>query len=133
MINARNQPGNIKARIIAISSDGGQKWDTTYFDDNLPDPVCEGAILSLGLKKNKSILAFCNAADTAQRNNLRLRISYDEGKTWKKNILVDKSPTADKRIDYTAYSDIVDLGKNRIGVLYERNRYSEITFTTVNW
>ena len=133
MINARNQVGNIKARIIAISNNGGQKWDTTYFDNNLPDPVCEGTILTLGMKKNKSILAFCNAADTLQRNNLTLRISYDDGKTWKKNILVDKSPTPDKGRNYTAYSDIVDLRKNRIGILYERADYSEITFTIVKW
>ena len=133
MINARNQMGNIKARIIAISNNGGQKWDTTYFDNNLPDPVCEGSILTIGKKKNKSILAFCNAADTVQRNNLTLRISYDEGTTWKKNILIDKSPTPDKGRDYTAYSDIVDLGKNKIGVLYERAGYSEITFTIAKW
>jgi sialidase-1 len=133
MINARNQLGNIKARIIAISNNGGQKWDSTYFDNNLPDPVCEGTILTVGMKKNKSVLAFCNAADSLQRNNLTLRISYDDGKTWKKNILIDKSPTQDKRRDYTAYSDIVDLGKNKIGVLYERAGYSEITFTIAKW
>jgi sialidase-1 len=133
MINARTQLGNIRARIIAISNDGGQKWDTTYFDNNLPDPVCEGTILTLAMKKNKTILAFCNAADTVQRNNLTLRISYDDGRTWKKSILIDKSPTSDKNRDYTAYSDITDLGKNRIGVLYERAGYSEITFTIVKW
>lgn len=133
MINARNQQGNIKARIIAISNDGGQTWDTTYFDNKLPDPVCEGTILTLGMKKGKSILAFCNAADTLQRNNLTLRISYRDGKTWKKNILIDRSPTPDKSRDYTAYSDIVDLGKNKIGVLYERAGYSEITFTIAQW
>jgi sialidase-1 len=133
MINARNQLGNIKARIIAISNDGGQKWDTTYFDNNLPDPVCEGTILTLGIKKNKSILAFCNAADTLQRNNLTLRISYDEGKSWKKNILIDKSSSADKSKDYSAYSDIVELSRSRIGVLYEKANYSEIIFTMVKW
>ena len=133
MINARNQLGNIKARIIAISNNGGQKWDTTYFDNNLPDPVCEGSILTIGIKKNKSILAFCNAADTLQRNNLTLRISYDDGKTWKKNILIEKSPTPEKGRDYTGYSDIVDLGKNKIGVLYEKSGYSEITFTIAKW
>ncbi len=133
MINSRNQLGNVKARIIAISKEGGQKWDTTYFDNNLPDPVCEGALLTIEAKKNKNIIAFCNAADTLQRNNLTLRISYDGGILWKKNILIDKSPSSDRNKDYTAYSDIVDLGKKRIGVLYERAGYSEIIFTTVKW
>jgi len=61
MFNSRNQKGDVRARIVAISSNGGQSWDTTYFDNNLPDPVCQGSILTLGTKKEKSILAFCNA------------------------------------------------------------------------
>lgn len=133
MVNARNQLGNVKARIVAISNDGGQKWDTTYFDKNLPDPVCEGSILTIGMKRSKSILAFCNAADTAQRNSLTLRISNDDGATWKKSILIDKSPTAGKSKDYTAYSDIVVLDKKRIGVLYEKENYAQIVFAPVKW
>jgi sialidase-1 len=135
MMNIRNQKGDVKARIVAISNDGGSKWDTVYFDKNLPDPVCEGSILSLGIKNKKMILAFCNAADTSQRNNLTLRISYDEGKTWKKNILIDKNPKPyeNKNNDYTAYSDLVKLNKKTIGVLYEKANYAEIVFVAINW
>ena len=32
MFNSRNQKGDIRARIVCISSNGGQTWDTTYFD-----------------------------------------------------------------------------------------------------
>ncbi|MEN9701352.1 MAG: hypothetical protein RIR55_667 [Bacteroidota bacterium] len=130
MLNVRNQYGDVKARIVAISSDGGVKWDTAYFDRNLPDPVCEGAILTVGFKKGKAILAFCNAADTTQRNDLTLRISADEGKTWKKSYLIDNKESKDQKKDYTAYSDIVLLNKKTIGVLYERAGYSEIVFTS---
>jgi sialidase-1 len=45
----------------------------------------------LAKKKGKSILAFCNPADTARRDNLTLQISYNEGKTWKKSYLIEKS------------------------------------------
>lgn len=130
MLNFRNQEGSIRQRIVAISSDGGVKWDTTYFDKNLPDPVCQGTILTIGQQKGKSILAFCNAADTLNRDNLTLRISYDEGRTWKYNYLVDKNETQEKG-DYTAYSDIVKQSDNTIGVLYERKNYSEIVFVPV--
>lgn len=135
MMNIRNQKGDVKARIVAISNDGGSKWDTVYFDKQLPDPVCEGSILSLGIKNKKMILAFCNAADTSQRNNLTLRISYDEGKTWGKNILIDKNPKPyeNKNNDYTAYSDLVKLNKKTIGVLYEKANYAEIVFVAINW
>lgn len=130
MLNARNQKGDIKARIVAISSNGGQAWDTTYFDKNLPDPVCEGSILTVGKKNRKNILAFCNAADTLNRNNLTLLISFDDGKTWKKKFLIDR---ADSKKDYTAYSDIVTISKNVIGILYEKDNYKEIVFTKIKW
>lgn len=130
MMNSRNQKGDIKARIVSISSDGGAAWDTSYFDNDLPDPVCQGSILDLGRKKGKNILAFCNAADTKQRDNLTLRISFDEGKTWPKNFLVYKG---DKQGDNAAYSDIVKLSRNEVGVFYEKDNYSQIIFTTVKW
>jgi sialidase-1 len=131
MMNSRNQKGDVRARIVSISSDGGATWDTTYFDKNLPDPVNQGSILAVGRKNGKNILAFSNAADEKRRDNLTLRISYDDGQTWKENFSVDKS--TDNRRDFTAYSDLVQLSDNTIGVLYERDGYREIVFTTVKW
>lgn len=130
MFNSRNQKGDVRARIVAISSNGGQSWDSTYFDRNLPDPVCQGSILTLGTKKGKSILAFCNAADETKRNNLTLRISYDDGKTWTKNFVIYNNP---EKNDAAAYSDIVKTGKNSVGILFEKDGYSQIVFTTLKW
>jgi len=131
MMNSRNQRGDIRARIVSISSDGGATWDTSYFDKTLIDPVNEGSILTIGHKKGKNIIVFCNAADIKRRDSLTLRISYDDGKTWKKSYLIDKSP--DGKGDYTAYSDLVKLSKNKIGVLYEKDNYKEIVFTAIKW
>lgn len=131
MMNSRNQRGDVKARIISISSDGGASWDTTYFDTTLVDPVNQGSILTIGKRKGKNIIAFCNADDAKRRDNLTLRISYDEGKTWSKNYRIDKG--AESNNDFTAYSDIVPLSDKQIGVLYERDGYKQIVFTTVNW
>lgn len=132
MINARNQQGDIRSRIIAISNNGGQSWTRTYFDPQLPDPVCEGSLLNIGTKHQKHILAFTNAANTRRRDSLTLRISMDEGVTWNKKILLDAAP--DETIkDFTAYSDIVLLDKKLVGVLYERAGYGQVVFTVVNW
>lgn len=90
IFNARNQRRDVKARIVGFSRDGGHSWHTAYIDKNLPDPVCQGSILNIGFKKGKAILAFCNAADTLKRDNLTLRISYDEGKTWPIAKQIDK-------------------------------------------
>jgi len=130
MMNVRNQKGDVKARIIATSSNGGEKWDTAYFDKNLPDPVCEGSILTIGKKGKKNILAFCNAADTTRRDNLVLRISFDDGKTWNKNITVDNHG---KDRNNAAYSDIVKTSDQKIGILYEKDNYTRIVFTEVKW
>ncbi|MEZ4903594.1 MAG: sialidase family protein [Spirosomataceae bacterium] len=129
MLNARNQKGDIRARIVAISSNGGETWDSTYFDYNLPDPVCEGSLLAIGKKKGKSVLAFCNAADTKNRDNLTLRISFDEGKTWAISKVIDKA--AQPKASHAAYSDIVKLSKDKIGILYEKDDYAQIVFTAV--
>lgn len=132
MMNSRNQEGSVRARIVAISSNGGQSWDTAYFDRTLIDPVNEGSLLRIGTKKGKAVLAFCNAADIKRRDNLTLRISKDDGRTWTKNIVVDRSPESSKG-DFTAYSDIVKISKHKIGVLYERDGYKQIVFSIIKW
>jgi sialidase-1 len=129
MMNIRNQKGDIKNRIVAISNNGGQTWDTTYFDKNLPDPVCQGSILTIGKRKGSNILAFCNSADTEIRDNLTLRISHNDGLTWTKSIVVDRTGKEEN----TAYSDIVKIASKKIGVLYEKEAYSKIVFTVVKW
>lgn len=131
MMNSRNQRGDVRKRIVSISSDGGSSWDSTYFDQTLIDPVNQGSILTLGGKDGKNIIAFCNAADTARRDNLTLRISYDDGKTWSKSFVIDKS--IDGKKDYTAYSDLVKISDDKIGILYERDNYKEIVFTVLKW
>ncbi|WP_121356652.1 sialidase family protein [Flavisolibacter nicotianae] len=132
MMNSRNQKGDVRARIVSISSTGGATWDTTYFDQTLIDPVNEGSLLTVGQKGGKNILAFCNAADARRRDNLTLRISNDDGHTWKKTFVIDKSSDGTHG-DYTAYSDLVKLGRKKIGVLYEKDGYKQIVFTAVKW
>jgi sialidase-1 len=133
ILNARNQKGDVRARISAISSDGGKTWDKIGFDTKLPDPVCEGSILNIGKINGKHILAFSNPAHTTKRDNLTLRISYDDGETWKDIIPVECSEKINDQHDYTAYSDIVRVSNNELGILYERKDYTEIVFKLVKW
>ena len=130
MLNLRNQQGHVRARYTAISDDGGQIWKDQKFDMSLPDPVCQGSLLTIGKNKGKNILAFCNAADQNQRNNLTLRISKDDGQSWYKSILIY---TREGKGDWSAYSDIVKISKKKIGVLWEKDGYSKIVFTVVKW
>jgi sialidase-1 len=130
IFNARNQKGDIRERIVAYSNDGGQTWDSTYFDKTLIDPVCQGSILTIGKRNGKNILAFVNAADQQKRNNLTLRISFDEGKSWPVSKVIANDPT---REDFAAYSDVVTMNKNTVGILFEKDHYQTIEFVPVNW
>lgn len=127
MMNIRNQGGNPRSRIVAISNNGGQTWASEKYDPNLPDPVCQGSLLNIGFQNNKALLAFSNNNNTTTRQNLTLRISLDEGNSWTKSFLVDYDGSS------TAYSDLVMMNANKVGVLYERCGTTEITFTVIDW
>jgi sialidase-1 len=129
MMNSRNQRGDKKMRIVSVSEDGGNRWVASFFDSTLIDPVCQGSILNIGWKDNRAVLAFSNAATPNRRDSLMVRVSLDEGVSWKHSLLIDHDP--DKKKDHTAYSDLVLVNKKTVGVLYERNGYKEIVFQTI--
>jgi sialidase-1 len=130
MVNICNLGGRVRQRIVVFSKTGGQSWDASSFDKNLPDPICQASILTINVKKDKSEIAFCNPADTKRRDNLMLRVSEDEGKTWNKNYVIYNT-NAEANIDPAAYSDLANIHKkNAIGILYEKDNYSKIVFTT---
>lgn len=129
LLNSRNQKGDEKYRIFARSQNGGKSWSKAGFDKNLPDPVCQGSLLTIRDK----IIAFSNNADQKNRNNLTLRISFDEGKTWTKSFLVEGKENLKSNEDFTAYSDLVLIDKNQIGILYEKEDYKKIVFRIIKW
>ena len=134
ILNARNQQGNIKTRITAFSNDGGVHFEKAFYENQLPDPICEGAILNVGKRKGQTILAFVNATDTLYRNNLCLHISKDEGVRWSKKIVIESTTeVSEMKKDYTSYADIIKVGKRKIGVLYERDNYQQIVFSVIKW
>jgi sialidase-1 len=134
MMNIRNQRGDIRQRIVGLSANGGSTWDDTYFDPQLPDPVCQGSIITIAQKKGAYSLAFSNAADTQNRDNLTIRISHDDGRTWPISIPIDHGAlSGESPKDFTAYSDLVLLNSKHIGILYERKDYSQIVFKNIKW
>lgn len=132
IMSIRNQRGDVRQRILAFSSDGGATWDKQYFEPSLIDPVCQGSIISLMDSKGNFILAHSNNADEENRNNLSLKVSFDQGKTWPETILLDAVENPGKSA-YTAYSDLVVLKDNTVGIIYEKNNYSEIVFKAISF
>lgn len=124
MVNCRlNGPG---MRQIHSSIDKGKSW-TTLTDSTLVDPGCNASIvrltaLSAGDDKNR--LLFSNANSSEGRENLTLKISYDEGKTWSmgKTIYTGGS----------AYSTMTILKNGEIGIVFEKDDYTENAFVRVS-
>lgn len=131
MMNSRNQRGDIRARIVTISRDGGRTWGRPTFDTTLPDPVCQGSIADAGGRGRRQKIVFCNNADTLSRNNLTLRVSLDDGRTWSRSCRIYGRDSLADRNDWSGYSDITPAGHGKVGILYERDNYSEIVYTTV--
>ena len=132
IMSVRNQKGDIRQRILAFSSDGGASWDKAEFEEELPDPVCQGSIISLTDTSNRFTLVHSNNADTSHRNNLTLKFSYAEGKTWPKSMLIDGIEDPGKT-SYTGYSDLVSPKQNVIGIIYEKENYSKIVYKWIRW
>jgi sialidase-1 len=95
MLNIRNNsPKNRRA--IAFSPDGATQWTPPVFDEQLKEPICMASLCRLSEKgkQDKDRLLFANPDNLlrfgkpikpgamADRMNLTVKLSYDEGKTW---------------------------------------------------
>ncbi|GGW36143.1 sialidase family protein [Arenibacter certesii] len=120
MINSRvNKSG---MRYTHISSDEGKTW-TSSPEPGLIDPGCNGSIIRYtsieqGFKKNR--LLFSNAKMAKGRENMTVRISYDEGKTWSEGKTIYTGGSA--------YSSLTVLENGDIGLFFEKDGYKENPF-----
>ncbi len=112
MLNMRNNDRPLPNRKVSTSKDGGVTWSPAAFDSLLVEPVCQGALLWYSFKPN--VLLFANPAHTKKRKNLTLRISYDNGTTWPKQMVINKP--------LSAYNDLVALPNGDIVCLFETGK-----------
>jgi sialidase-1 len=120
MLNMRSYAGQNR-RAVSISRDRGLTWTPPVLDEALIEPVCQACLMRFG-QGRKAVLLFSNPADT-KRVNMTVRLSRDEGKTWSVSKTVHAGPSA--------YSNLIELKGNTVGLLYERgdaDRHERITF-----
>jgi sialidase-1 len=120
-LSMRNYDGTFR-RAYSISRDNGITWGDVKIDETLIDPVCQASIIS---DPDKSLVAFCNPA-SLKREDLTLRISYDDCKSWLKSISIYRGPSA--------YSDLAILD-NTILCVYENGdntAYERISLTRID-
>lgn len=119
MLNARTISPRHR-RVVVISKDGARNWSAPRFQDELVEPVCFGSLVRHSGKK----LLFVNPdnllrgavegapGQSRDRRNLTVRLSEDDGNTWKAKKVIDPG--------WSGYADINTGPDGAIYVLYER-------------
>jgi sialidase-1 len=104
-------------RAVATSRDGGMTWSAVRDDSTLVEPVCQASILRYSWPENRerSRILFSNPA-AKKRENMMVRVSYDEGRTWALGRTIHAGPAA--------YSCLAVLPDKSVGCLYERGEKS---------
>ncbi len=121
LMSIRNQSGDERHRLLALSKDGGETWDSVWFAQDLPDPVCQGSILNYINNKGEHLLLHANPDSEAERCCLTVKVSRDEGGHWEKWLEIYRGSAA--------YCDLVQVDESSGGVLYEKDDYVRISFT----
>lgn len=120
----------IRRRAISTSQDQGATWSQVRYDPVLIDPVCQGSIVRYMPADNSlgnRMLLFSNPADVNVRENMTVRISYDDGETWGLSKTVYSG--------HSAYSSLAVLADGTVGLLFEGGAYSpydKIMFAAFN-
>jgi sialidase-1 len=127
MTNLRNE-GKQRRRAVSVSPDGVSTWSVPTLHEELFEPVCMASLVRVG-----SGLVFANPA-ALPRNDLTIRLSGDEGRTWTHSKLLLPGPTG--------YSDMATGPDSSVYILYEQvdmsspeARKQNLLFTrfTVEW
>ena len=117
-------------RTVVTTTDLGKTWNVHKTSRSaLPEPVCMASLYKHQYLKNgkkHSILLFANPNSTTVRNQITLKVSFDEGNTWpsEKYILLDELKGA-------GYSSITSLDDETIGIIYEGSQ-AQLIFQQIN-
>ena len=132
--NSRDSGSAPGTRSITYSSDGGVTYDGPFVaEPQITTPVVQNSALrfrAVDQGDAENILIHSGPGQPSSRNDMTIRISYDEGETWEVSRVIHSGPSA--------YSDLVKIDSDHFGVLweagdslYEEILYSEILFNSL--
>ena len=105
VISSIRNENDVHRRAFAMSSTGYSNWTKPEHKDNMPDPICQGSMISDGDE-----LWHINCANSEGRTELTLKHSRDGFMTWEAQLI---DPIG-------GYSDITVDAEN-IYILYEKD------------
>jgi sialidase-1 len=121
-------------KIITTSPDGATRWSTPVFHEQLWEPICMASIVT----HPSGVLLFSNPhtlaldkdgkeipAGRGKRQNLSIKLSRDDCKTWPVNKTLDAGPSA--------YSDLAVLPDGTVLCLYEQGESIACARFNLEW
>ncbi|MBI1369541.1 MAG: exo-alpha-sialidase [Planctomycetes bacterium] len=126
MLNVRNESKDNR-RLVVTSPDGATHWSEPKFDEHLVEPICMASLMRLSLAHDghgKNRLLFAHPDNllvgdkegqpgrNRDRKNLSIKLSYDEGRTWAVNKVLDSGGSG--------YSDLTVTHDGTILCFYGR-------------
>ncbi|KIC93027.1 sialidase family protein [Flavihumibacter solisilvae] len=117
LMSIRN-PGKMKRRAFSTSTDGTSNWSGVRYAEELFDPTCMASIAAIPAgKKSRSAILFVNPdsrnIEKHPRKNLTAKLSYDGGKTWTVQKVLNSGASG--------YSDLAVGSDGTIYCLFETN------------
>ena len=124
-VNTRDQNGGSfeKNRGETFSNDGGQTFSRAILEsDKFPSPIVQSSLLNWGTLADDgpNMLLFSTPSHVDKRLDLVVMTSFDESQSWQ--------PLFKVHDGMSAYSDMVQLDQNTLGVIYETDEYKKIRF-----
>lgn len=120
LLSMRNYRGP-EQRAFAVSKDGGRTWSSPQLHEQVYCPTCQASIHRCSWQPN---MILHSGPGGPGRENLTIRLSRDEGKTWPVAKVMEKGSSA--------YSDLSMLPDSQIGCLFEVDGYKRIVFARLS-
>jgi sialidase-1 len=109
-----------QSKMIARSLDNGDHWNEYDLVAELTTPVCQSSIIYI---PESDHLYHLGPASTEKREQLTLWKSSDRGRSWNVLEIVEAG--------FAAYSDLLQLSRTELGLLYESADYDQIIFKRI--
>jgi len=126
-VNTRDQNGGSfeKNRGETFSDDGGLTFSGAIIEsDKFPSPIVQSSLLQWSNEKGgQNMLLFSTPSHLDKRLDLVVMASYDESESWQPLFKIHEG--------MSAYSDMVKLDANTLGVIYETDDYKKIRFKRI--